>query len=143
MISQYQNRVRYAEADAMQIVYHANYYPWFDMGRVDFLKDLGYDYRAMEEGGLLLPLIEGHCRYLRPARIGDEVIIKTRLTLVKPAKLRFEYEVQQKEGLLLVQAYTLHGIVSKELRPINFFKRDAKGYEKLLESREESLFFKE
>ena len=66
-------RVRYAETDQMGVVYYANYFVWFEVARADLLRTLGWTYREMEEAGVLLPVIEAHCEYRRPARYDDEV----------------------------------------------------------------------
>ena len=66
-------RVRYAETDQMGVVYYANYFVWFEVARADLLRSLGWTYREMEDAGVLLPVIEAHCEYRRPARYDDEV----------------------------------------------------------------------
>ena len=68
-------RVRYAETDRMGVVYHANYLVWFEVGRTDLLRGLGWTYREMEESGVMLPVIEAHCEYRRPARYDDPLIV--------------------------------------------------------------------
>jgi len=60
-------RVRYADTDRMGIVYHANYLVWFEVGRTEWLRDAGWSYREIEEGGVSLPVIEAHCEYRQPA----------------------------------------------------------------------------
>jgi acyl-CoA thioester hydrolase len=70
-------RVRYAETDKMGVVYYANYLVWFEVGRADLLRSLGWTYREMETDGISLPVIEAHCEYLRPARYDDEIEVRT------------------------------------------------------------------
>ena len=71
-------RVRYAETDQMGVVYYANYLVWMEVGRVELCKACGFNYRDMEtEDGILLAVAEANCRYARPARFDDEVMVKT------------------------------------------------------------------
>lgn len=71
-------RVRYGETDQMGIVYHPNYYIYFEMGRSEFLRELGHmSYKDMEESGIMMPLIETHCKYILPAKYDDELIVET------------------------------------------------------------------
>ena len=79
-------RVRYAETDKMGVVYYANYFVWFEVGRTDLLRTLGWSYREMEQAGVSLPVIEAHCEYVRPARYDDELEIRTtgRLLVARP-----------------------------------------------------------
>src|SRR5690606_40611066 len=65
-------RVRYAETDAMQVAYYANYFVWFEVGRTDLLRQLGWTYREMEEAGILLPVTEADCRRSEERRVGKE-----------------------------------------------------------------------
>lgn len=87
-------RVRYAETDRMGVVYYANYLVWFEVGRADLLRSLGWTYREMEETGVFLPVIEAHCHYRRPARYDDEIVVRTEGRMASPARLEFTYEVQ-------------------------------------------------
>ena len=73
-------RVRYAETDRMGVVYHANYFVWFEVGRTDLLRHSGWTYREMESEGITLPVIEAHCQYRQSARYDDEIDIGTRGT---------------------------------------------------------------
>ena len=70
-------RVRYAETDQMGVVYHANYLVWFEVGRTDLLRQLGWTYREMEKTGVRLPVIEVECTYRSPARYDDEIEVRT------------------------------------------------------------------
>src|ERR1700760_2606194 len=87
-------RVRYAETDQMGVVYHANYLVWFEIGRVEFIRDMGLDYSAMErEEGALIAVVEATPRYKAPARYDDQLIIRTRLAGVRGPIVRFGYEI--------------------------------------------------
>ena len=77
-------RVRYAETDQMNVVYYANYFVWFEVGRTELLRGLGWSYREMEAEGYSLPVIEASCQYLRPSHYDDELQITTTGTLCRP-----------------------------------------------------------
>ena len=79
-VSEARVRVRYAETDQMGVVYHANYLVWFEVGRVEFIRKLGMDYRSMElEDGIGIAVVNVSARYKYPARYDDELVIETRL----------------------------------------------------------------
>ena len=86
-------RVRYAETDKMGVVYHANYFMWFEIGRCELLRGIGRSYREMEAEGIWLPVIEAHCEYKSPARYDDELRVKTNGKLLSPARVEFAYEI--------------------------------------------------
>src|SRR5713226_6864935 len=89
-------RVRYAETDQMGVVYYANYLVWFEVGRTDLLRTLGWTYREMEEAGVALPVIEAHCEYRRPARYDEEIEVRTEGRMCSPVRLEFSYDVMLK-----------------------------------------------
>ena len=80
----------------MRVVYHANYFVWFEVGRTDLLRQLGWSYREMEHAGFQLPVVEAHCHYLRPARYDDEIEIRTAGRLVSAVRVAFDYEAVRK-----------------------------------------------
>jgi len=86
-------RVRYAETDKMGVVYYANYLVWFEVGRCEWLRVTGSSYRQLEEGGTVLPVLAAHCEYRRPVRYDDDVEVRTRATMLSPARVRFDYEI--------------------------------------------------
>jgi acyl-CoA thioester hydrolase len=111
-------RVRYAETDAMGVAYYANYFVWFEVARTDLLRALGWSYREMEEGGVLLPVIEADCRYRRPARYDDELEIRTEGRLTSPVRLEFHYEVFVKgHDAMLASGRTAHAALGRNGRP--------------------------
>lgn len=125
-------RVRYSETDQMGVVYHANYLAWFEVGRVEYLRDIGLDYRAMESQGIMVPVLEVNCKYRQPAKYDDIVTVETRLSEVKRAKFYFEYMVFRKEDSeLLATGRTEHIFVDSEFRPINLKKQHPQMWEKL------------
>ena len=111
-------RVRYAETDKMHVAYYANYFVWFEVGRCELLRSLGSSYRALEAAGFMLPAIEAHCEYRRPARYDDELTILTHGRLMSPARVRFDYEVQRTaDQVVTVVGRTVHAVVNREGRP--------------------------
>ena len=111
-------RVRYAETDKMGIVYYANYLVWFEIGRTDWLRGTGWTYRAMEEDGIQLPVIEAHCEYRQGARYDDEVEIRTRAQKLSPVRIQFDYEaVRRADGAVLATGHTVHATIDRQGRP--------------------------
>ena len=112
-------RVRYAETDKMQVAYYANYFVWFEVGRCELLRSLGSSYRELEDRGLMLPVIEAHCEYRRPARYDDDLTILTRGRLMSRARVRFDYEVQRPDDQVVTAiGRTVHAAVNRDGRPI-------------------------
>lgn len=117
-------RVRYGETDQMGIVYHANYFVWFDIGRTEFFRSLNMSYKELEERNVLLPVIDVGCTYKISAKYDDEIIIKTRVESLKGVKLKFAYEIVRSiDNVILAEGYTEHAFVDKELKPINFKRK--------------------
>jgi acyl-CoA thioester hydrolase len=111
-------RVRYAETDTMGVVYYANYFVWFEVGRCEALRAAGYTYRELEHAGLYLPVIEASCRYLQPGRYDDEIAVMATARLVSPARLAFDYRLERStDGALLAEGRTVHAAVSAQGRP--------------------------
>jgi acyl-CoA thioester hydrolase len=109
-------RVRYAETDRMGVVYYANYFVWFEIGRTDWLREIGQSYREMEIGGVQLPVIEAHCEYRRPAKYDDDLEIRTRAMLLTPVRIRFDYEIVRGDDRL-VTGHTIHAALDPRGRP--------------------------
>jgi acyl-CoA thioester hydrolase len=111
-------RVRYAETDQMGVVYYANYFVWCEIGRVEFFRNLGYDYKQMEiADDCHLPVVEATCRYRSPAHYDDEVIIETRVTALRSHVIKFGYRLVRAEGdQLLAEAETVHVSVDKQMQ---------------------------
>ncbi len=111
-------RVRYAETDQMGVVYYANYFVWFEVGRTDLLRRTGWSYRDMEQEGVSLPVIESHCAYRQPARYDDEVEVRTTGSVVSPVRVRFDYEVlRPADGVTLVTGFTVHATLDRNGKP--------------------------
>jgi acyl-CoA thioester hydrolase len=111
-------RVRYAETDQMGVVYHSNHFIWFEVGRVEFMRDLGFAYRDLErETGCHIAVVDARCRYKAPARYDDEVIVRTHLKNVRESMIHFGYELLRAEdGTLLAEGETTHIVIDKEMK---------------------------
>jgi acyl-CoA thioester hydrolase len=108
-------RVRYAETDAMGIVYHTNYIVWFEVGRGEYFRQKGGNYRDVEDGGLFLPVTEVDARFLASARYDDEVVVRTSVERLRSRTVTMYYEVLMKEtGQVLVTGHTKHLCVDAE-----------------------------
>jgi len=92
------------------VVYHANYLIWFEVGRVELLRSMGYDYKQMEaEDGISIAVVEVTARYKAPARYDDELIVRTRIKVVRAALIKFGYQIlRAADGVLLWEGETTH-----------------------------------
>lgn len=114
-------RVIYADTDAMSVVYHTNYIKWFEIGRTELLRAIGYPYARLEREGFLLPLAECGCQYIRPAVYDDVLEIRATVTEVKAATIRLDYEVRRKgDGVLLATGFTKHAVTDLQFKPVRF-----------------------
>jgi acyl-CoA thioester hydrolase len=107
-------RVRYGETDRMGYVYYGNYAVYFEVGRVEALRSLGFSYRALEDEGFLLPVSDFSVQYRRPAYYDDLLLLTTRIVSPPGVRLRFEYELRNEAGELLNEAATTLVFVRKE-----------------------------
>jgi acyl-CoA thioester hydrolase len=116
-------RVRYAETDQMGIVYYANYFVWFELGRVELLRSLGLAYSRLElDHGCILPVVDARCRYRAPARYDDEIVIETCPALVRGSVIKFAYKIfrdadqdAEERKLLLAEGETTHVVCDDQL----------------------------
>jgi acyl-CoA thioester hydrolase len=115
LINETKLRVRYAETDQMGVVYHSNFVIWFEVGRVELLRQLGFRYRDMErQADRHIAVVDLRCRYKAPARYDDEVIIRTRLKNLRGSLMHFGYEIVRAEDeALLAEGETTHIVVDK------------------------------
>lgn len=117
-------KVRYAETDQMGVVYHANYLTWFEIGRTEMIRQLGYPYRKIEERGLLLPVVDLGMTFVKPAFYDDLVRISTRVTQCTNIRLSFEVKIERvhsesdESGELLVTGYTKHVWLNRQWKPV-------------------------
>src|SRR5713226_4715337 len=112
-------RVRYAETDQFGVVYYGNFFVWFEVGRVELLRQLGFTYKQMElEDDCHIVVAEAHCRYLRPARYDDLLRIRTRIAEARSRTLRFAYEIlNEATGERLATGQTTHVVCGRNGRP--------------------------
>jgi len=115
-------RVRYAETDQMGVVYHSNYLIWFEVGRVELMRALGFDYKRMEiEDDCHLVVGDVHCRYHHPARYDELLIVRTRILDAKNRLLKFGYEIfRQADQRLLATGDTTHISCRRDGRVTHF-----------------------
>jgi acyl-CoA thioester hydrolase len=110
-------RVRFADTDAMGVVHHANYLAYFEVGRVDAMRQVGADYRDVMAHGLHLVVVESHVRYVKPARFDDLLTVHTSVSEIGRARFAFEYHIEC-DAVPIATGSTLHACVDAErLRP--------------------------
>ncbi len=104
---QFNVRVRYAETDQMGVVYHGNYAQYFEMGRVEWLRNMGVSYKWMEDNGVMLPVVSLSMDYKKPARYDDVLTVKTIFKSQTSVKIEFDYEIYNEKGELLTIGYSM------------------------------------
>ena len=111
-------RVRYAETDQMGVVYHSNYIIWFEVGRVELLRQLGFTYKEMEsQDHCRIAVVDVKCRFKSPALYDDEVLVRTHLKNVRESLIHFGYEiVRASDGTLLAEGETTHIVVGEDMQ---------------------------
>jgi acyl-CoA thioester hydrolase len=111
-------RVRYAETDQMGVVYHANHFIWFEVGRVEFFRQLGFSYKDMEQrDNCFIAVVDARCRYKAPALYDDEVIVRTRLKNIRESVIHFGYElVRASDTTVLAEGETTHIVADSQMR---------------------------
>jgi acyl-CoA thioester hydrolase len=120
-------RVRYAETDQMGVVYHSNYLIWFEVGRIELMRALGFEYKTMEKADdCFIVVAEAHCRYEKPARYDEVLRVRTRIAEWRNRIVKFDYEIFRDAGgdapatpapTLLATGYTTHVICGSNGRP--------------------------
>jgi acyl-CoA thioester hydrolase len=125
-------KVRYAETDKMGIVHHSKYYVWFEVARDDFIKQIDITYKKIEDMGIMMPLVETYCKYVKPAKYGDNVIIKTSIEKLSPVRISLNYKVL-KEGSneLLAKGKTSQTFIDNNFKLINIQKKYPNLWKKL------------
>jgi acyl-CoA thioester hydrolase len=111
-------RVRYAETDQMGVVYHSNHLIWFEVGRVELMREMGFSYRDMErDDGRFIAVAEVKCRYRAPVYYDEEVVVRTRLKNVRESIVVFSYELVRADGgTLLAEGETTHIVTDSNLK---------------------------
>lgn len=113
-------RVRYAETDQMGVVYHGNYAQYFEMGRVEWLRNLGVSYKWMEDNGVMLPVVSLQMNYKKPARYDDLLTVRTILKSQTSVKIEFDYEIYNEKNELLTTGYSMLVFVDMKTGKTNF-----------------------
>lgn len=118
-------RPRYEETDQMGVIYHGNYFRYFEVGRCEYLRALGYSYRGLEEKGIILPVVESSCRYIQPVVYDQEIIIRTTIASFKGVRISFHYQLVDKTiGQILAEGTTHHAFVDRDMRPLRISRLD-------------------
>lgn len=113
-------RVRYAETDQMGVVYHGNYAQYFEIGRVEWLRNLGLSYKFMEDNGIMLPVVNLVLNYKKPARYDDLLTVTTIFKKQESVKIEFDYEIHNEAGELLTTGNSILVFVDmKTGRPVS------------------------
>jgi acyl-CoA thioester hydrolase len=111
-------RVRFADTDAQGIAHNASYLVWFEVARVEYLREFAGGYQSLRDRGIEALVLESHCRYVVPARFDDVLEIHTRCVGLRGARFRYEYAIVRDDGTLMAEGYTSHACVEAEtLRP--------------------------
>ncbi|MFC2505463.1 MAG: acyl-CoA thioesterase, partial [Capnocytophaga ochracea] len=112
-------RTRYAETDQMGVVYYGNYPQYLELGRVEWLRSIGFTYKAMEEEGIMMPVVSLQIQYKKPALYDELITIRTKLKELPSTKIEFNYEILNEKGELLSTANTVLVFVdAKTFRPV-------------------------
>ena len=125
-------RVRYSETDRMGFVYYGNYAQYFEVARVEALREMGFSYKEMEDKGILLPVIDFSIRYFKPAHYDDLLSIKTSIMEMPGVKITFHYECMNESGVVLnigkvTLAFT-NALTGKPCAPPEWFSTEIKKY---------------
>ncbi len=115
----YELRTRYAETDQMGVIYYGNYPQYLELGRVEWLRSIGFTYKAMEEEGVMMPVVSLLIQYKKPALYDELITIRTKLKELPSTKIEFDYEILNEKGELLSTANTVLVFVdAKTFRPM-------------------------
>ncbi len=122
VVNEVRLRVRYAETDQMGVAYHSNHFIWFEVGRVELMRQLGFSYKDMEQhDNCHMPVVDAHCRYRAPAVYDEEVIVRTHLKNVRESMAHFVYELRRaNDGKLLATGETMHLAIDSEKKSTSF-----------------------
>src|SRR5246127_968538 len=118
LVNESRIRVRYAETDQMGVVYHANHFIWFEVGRVELLRQIGFSYRDMEEhDNCFIAVVDARCRYKAPAHYDDEIVVRTWLKNIRESVIHFGYELLRvDDGSLIAEGETTQIVADAQMR---------------------------
>lgn len=112
---------RYSETDQMGVIYHGNYFSYFEIARTNLFEVIGYSYRRIEDEGIILPVTEANCRYKKAIKYGETIMVEAEIDFIKRVTIGFNYKIYSKaDNELLAIGFTHHGFVTKDLKPIRF-----------------------
>jgi acyl-CoA thioester hydrolase len=112
-----QVRVRYGETDAMQVAHHGNYPAWFECGRVEFMRQSGFNYAEFEKSEATLPVIELRIHYIAPARFEDTLLVTTFCRGLNNTSVIFGYKVHKSDKTMVCHGYTVHACLTPDGKP--------------------------
>jgi len=112
--SEFKIRIRYADTDQMGFVYYGNYPVFYEIGRVEAMRSLGFSYKKLEESGIMMPVLESSAKYLLPAKYDELINIKTTITALPKVKIHFTYEILNEADKLIHTAETTLAFIKKE-----------------------------
>ena len=125
-------KVRYVETDQMGIVHHSNYYAWFEVGRGEYITEIGMTYSEMEENNIMIPVVESSCKYIEGAKYDDILIIQTFMQSLNGAKVIFNYNVvREEDGKIIAKGSTTHAFVNEKFRVVNLKKANKEMWSRL------------
>ena len=129
-MKQYQHTVQYYETDQMGIVHHSNYIRWMEEARMDFFRQIGWDYKAMEDAGIISPVISVQCRYLKMTKFSEIITIAVYVEEFKGVKLKLRYKMSR-DGVEICRGYSEHGFLDSEGTILNMKKVNPDFYQAL------------
>ncbi|WP_279160006.1 acyl-CoA thioesterase [Thomasclavelia cocleata] len=121
-ISPYQHHAKYYETDQMGIIHHSNYIRWFEEARIDFMNQIGLTYKTMEEEGIISPVLEINCKYLKMMYFDDIATIKLKISSYTGVRFTFEYEIYNQDKQLCTIGSSSHCFMNRKNRPISLKK---------------------
>jgi acyl-CoA thioester hydrolase len=128
---------RYSETDQMGIIYHGNYFSYFELGRTGLMREGGYTYSQFEKDGFMLPVIEVGCKYKKPLLYDEPVRIDTSVDQLKGVRVRFRYVIHRaSDDEVLAEGFSAHAFVDLDLRPVRY-KQLPETFRKILEDAHE------
>lgn len=107
-------RIRYGETDQMGVVYHGNYPQYLEIGRIEWMRDMGISYKSMEESGVMLPVISISIKYIKSAKYDDVIEVITKLQKEPVVKIEFDYEITNEKKELIATANTVLAFIDKK-----------------------------
>ena len=128
----YDRSINYYETDQMGIVHHSNYIRYFEEARLDMMEQVGLSYAAMEEHGLIIPVLSVACEYIKPVLFGEKVQIHTRLVKFDGIKMQFVYEINC-GGELRTKGESRHCFLDKEMKPVRMKRQFPEIYQRMKE----------